>query len=104
MCGPPKNNKKFKKGDGCLFTSGNQGGLPDLFLFLSEKKCGAREPCRFKPKPRLRRRLGGQRRVPAYLENLTEVSPEPLGCEVGGGGLKVGQAGSEPTAAWEETE
>lgn len=74
------------------------------FLLNSEKKCGAREPCRFKPKPRLRRRLGGQRRVPAYLENLSEVWPEPLGCEVGGGGLKVGQAGSEPTAAWEETE
>ena len=42
--------------------------------------------------------------MPAYLENLSEVWPEPLGCEVDGGGLKVGQAGSEPTAAWEETE
>ncbi|KAI4560888.1 hypothetical protein MJG53_017517 [Ovis ammon polii x Ovis aries] len=29
---------------------------------------------------------------------------EPLGYEVDGGGLKVGQAGSESTAAWEETE
>lgn len=42
--------------------------------------------------------------MPAYLENLGEVWPEPLGCEGGRGlGLKVGQAGSEPTAAWEET-